>query len=858
MKKIVIGNLAHVDAGKTTLSEAMLFVSGKLKHLGRVDHHNAFLDYESLERKRKITIFSKQAVFTWNDTQITLLDTPGHIDFSSEMERVLQVLDVAVLIISGTEGVQPHTKTIWQLLNHYRLPTMVFINKMDMPQTCQKQIMEDIQSQLDERCINFMQPTDILDEDISLCDDTLLESYLEKGGFDLKTKVQAFQQRIFFPCFFGSALKNEAVDSLLSALTTYYQPENENQHFHGRIFKITHDLQGTRLTHLKVLSGVLKVKDQLFEDEKVNQIRIYNGEKYECVQEAEAGSIVAIKGIKSLHAGDVVGLEGKIYTPVLSSCMEYALILPTGIDPIEVMPNFILLSEEDPTLHVRYDHQRNQICMQLMGEIQIEVLKQTILERFGLDVTFAQGKVLYKETIAKAVLGVGHYEPLRHYAEVQLLLEPLTRGSGLVFETTCPEDVLSKRWQNLILTHLQEKEHLGVLVGAPITDMKITLLTGKAHLKHTEGGDFRQATYRAVRQGLMMSKSILLEPYYHYQAQVPTTALSRFIFDMENRQGTYEIMKNDETFTYLSGIASVRELSGYGNELISYTKGLGKIQYELDGYQPCLQQETIVNQLAYDAQGDLENPCDSIFCSRGAGYNVSYANVYQKMHLEALWPKKEKVIEVQAAKTRKIEDDDETLSRIFERTYGISQKKWTSSSQQHKSAEKVVNPIPPKKQCIIVDGYNVIFAWKELSLLAKDNLDVARTRLMDILCNYQGYKQCLLILVFDAYKVKEHLGTIEKYGSIEVVYTKEAQTADMFIERTTREIATEYQVSVVTSDALEQTIVIGQGATRISSREFEREVAYVTSQDFKEFQEKQAKSHAFPLEDLNRYQKKEN
>lgn len=855
MKRIVIGNLAHVDAGKTTLSEAMLYVAGKIKQLGRVDHQNAYLDYETLERNRKITIFSKQAVFTWKDCYMTLLDTPGHVDFASEMERVLQVLDVAVLIISGSEGVQPHTKTIWQLLAHYRVPTMIFVNKMDMPETSKEALILNIKKELDENCLDFALEESLLHEEISLCSDSLLEKYMQSGKLTYQDIANSVMDRTVFPCFFGSALKNEGVTSLLDALVNYTPTPSRSEQFSANVFKITHDKQNTRLTYMKILSGALEVKDTVLPDEKADQLRVYSGDKYEVVPKATAGMIVAVKGFKKIYAGDVLGEGKKLTTPVLESCMDYALMLPEGIDINQALLYMKQLEEEDPMLHVNYDRKTNEIRMQLMGDIQIEVLKQTILDRFKIAVDFAHGKVLYKETIAKSVLGVGHYEPLRHYAEVQLLLEPLENGKGIVIASECSEDELSKHWQNLIIGHLKEKEHVGVLTGSSLTDVKITLLIGKAHLKHTEGGDFRQATYRAVRQGLMHAQNILLEPYYRFKAVLPATCLSRLVFDIEKMHGTYEIVDDSNLQrTIVSGEVAVSEMQGYMTTFITYTKGQGQLGYELSGYKPCLHQEKVVAEMQYDACGDLDNPCDSIFCKQGAGYNVSYDKVYQKMHLEARWPKKEIPKNNYRPQKATISTDDKTLSQIFERTYGPIQTNWKERLGHEKKPKQNRYEYQAKQRCIIVDGYNVIYAWPELASLAKVNLDVARARLIDALCNYQGYKQCLLILVFDAYLVKENPGSVEKYHNIYIVYTKEAQTADMFIERATHEMADLFDIAVVTSDALEQLIVSSQGAVRVSSREFIQDVNYVAKTYLKNFLDQQKTSHEFPLESVKKYQ----
>lgn len=848
-KNLVIGILAHVDAGKTTLSEAMLYNSGRIKQLGRVDHKNAYLDYNGQERNRGITIFSKQAIFPWKDTEFILLDTPGHTDFSSEMERTLQVLDVAILVVSGSEGVQSHTKTIWDLLERYHIPTVVFVNKMDMISSNQIAVLSSLET-LSSNFIDFSTSIEERNELISLLLDELLEYYLENGSFEKEKINSLIEQRQLFPVLFGSALKNQGVIELLDLLTDYEKEETPHQQFSGRVFKITHDENNQRLVHLKVLSGSLKVKE-VIDNQKVDQIRIYSGNKYEMVQEVQAGMVCAVKGMNDIYVGDVIGDGHTKIHPILSSCMDYRIILPDEVDAHQVYPLFKQLADEDPNLHLIYDTKTKEIRVQLMGKIQIEVLRQLILERFNLDVDFGYGKILYKETISNPILGVGHYEPLRHYAEVHVLLEPGKPGSGLQFYNQCSTEQLPKHFQNLILTHLQEKEHIGILTGSPITDLKITLVNGKAHLKHTEGGDFRQATYRAVRHGLKMAQSVLLEPYFKYDAQIPNETLSRFIFNMDEMHGTYEIDHSDGQMTYIKGEAPVSTMQDYAQELLSYTKGLGKMNYQLSGYRPCHNQEEVIGRIGYDDLADLENPSSSVFCSHGAGFVVPAIEVYDHMHLETNFFKKEEKYEpsfIKREQPNSYSDDD--LMRIFESTYGKVERKTIDQFGYRKKEKTEDKKVQIKPECLLVDGYNLIHAWPELSELARDNLDVARSRLIDILTNYQGYKQCLLILVFDAYKVKENLGVIEKYHNIYIVYTKEAQTADMFIERTTHQMSHQYQISVVTSDALEQIIVMAKGASRISSREFVKEVEYITSTKMKEYLEKREKSHHFPLEQL--------
>lgn len=858
MHKLVIGHLAHVDAGKTTLSEAMLYLSGYLKQLGRVDHQDAFLDFDGQERQRGITIFSKQAVFKWQDVDITLLDTPGHVDFSSEMERTLSILDAAVLIISSSDGVQTHTKTIWKLLQYYHVPTFIFVNKMDMPGADQAVLLKNIQTQLDDRCFDFSQEKSILDEEIALNSEHLLDLYLTNQHLNDEDIAWQIKQRQVFPCFFGSALKLEGVDRLLDGIKTFVLPNQRSDDFCAQAYKITYDDKQQRWTHLKLMGGSLAVK-QLIENEKIEEIRVYSGNRYEQKQSVESGDVCAVRGLQNIHAGDILGhSENARQEPLLSSCMAYRVLLPAEIDAHQFYPLLKQLFDEDPSLHISYDTKLNEIQVRLMGDIQIEVLTEQIANRFGVHVGFGHGRILYKETIAQTVLGVGHYEPLRHYAEVQLLLEPAAPGSGLFFVSECKEDQLAKHWQNLILTHLKEKEHLGVLTGSPITDMKITLLNGRFHLKHTEGGDFRQATYRAVRQGLKMAKSILLEPYYQFEAELPNNCVSRFIYNMEERQGTYEITGNNEQTTYLKGQAPIRKLQGYYQEILAYTKGKGKFSYTQGEYLPCLDQDEIVAQIGYDSETDLENPTGSVFCSHGAGYTVSYDEVYNKMHLDMAWQKEEDTISMPTRKpvTQKVSDED--LTAIFERTYGpIERKTIDQFGYRKKNTNEEVTTRKPQAECLLVDGYNVIFSWPELAHLAKVNLDAARGRLIDLLCNYQGYKQSLLILVFDAYLVKDNLGTIEKYHNIYIVYTKEAQTADMFIERTTHQMAKDFHIAVVTSDALEQIIVSGQGARRISSREFEIEVEHTTKTKLADFLARQKNNRFFPLEDVKDYKKED-
>lgn len=850
MKKIVLGILAHVDAGKTTLTESMLYLSKTIRHLGRVDHGDAFLDYNSQERDRGITIFSKQAIFNWNDCQITLIDTPGHVDFSTEMERTLQVLDYAILVISGIDGIQNHSETIWKLLKHYHVPTFIFINKMDSIYANKDKLLNDLKDQFDENCFDFENLDENFYETIALNNEKLLDYYLEHQTLTKEMIIDEIYQRNLFPCFFGSALKIEGIDTFLNEFTNYVKEKQYPKQFQARVFKITHDKQGNKLTHLKITGGSLKVKEQVG-NEKVDQIRIYSGDKYQLVNEVYAGDICAIKGFKNFEISQGLGNESTVNTPILSPYMDYRIILPENCNQHEALEKLLLLSKEDPQLHINYNNQSKEIHVELMGEIQVEILKNIISERFNLDVEFDHGNIIYKETILEPVEGVGHFEPLRHYAEVHLLLEPDKPGSGLEFAVDCKENVLATSYQRLVLSHLKEKEHIGVLTGSLITDMKITLISGRAHLKHTEGGDFREATYRALRQGLKATKSILLEPYFKFSLEIPVEYLSRAIYDIETMNGTFKLSKEQDEMAYLTGKAPVSKMQNYQSEVISYTKGKGRITLQIDGYYPCTNQEEIISKINYDSESDLENPTGSVFCSHGAGFNVKWDEVENYMHIPYQFKPKNENKEKKLEKTT-YSNEDEELENIFIRTYGPIKQHQTSTP-----AKKIISNTTYKymPECLLVDGYNIIHSWPELKELAKDNLDAARTRLIDIMCNYQGYKKCILILVFDAYKVKNNLGSSYKYHNIYIVYTKEAQTADMYIERTTHELASKYNITVATSDALEQLIVLGQGGKRISSRELRLEVERLDKEKLEEYRRKQAKGYNYLLEDIKNYNK---
>ena len=850
MKKIVLGILAHVDAGKTTLTESMLYLSKTIRHLGRVDHGDAFLDYNSQERDRGITIFSKQAIFNWNDCQITLIDTPGHVDFSTEMERTLQVLDYAILVISGIDGIQNHSETIWKLLKHYHVPTFIFINKMDSIYANKDKLLNDLKDQFDVNCFDFENLDENFYETIALNNEKLLDYYLEHQTLTKEMIIDEIYQRNLFPCFFGSALKIEGIDTFLNEFTNYVKEKQYPKQFQARVFKITHDKQGNKLTHLKITGGSLKVKEQVG-NEKVDQIRIYSGDKYQLVNEVYAGDICAVKGFKNFEISQGLGNESTVNTPILSPYMDYRIILPENCNQHEALEKLLLLSKEDPQLHINYNNQSKEIHVELMGEIQVEILKNIISERFNLDVEFDHGNIIYKETILEPVEGVGHFEPLRHYAEVHLLLEPGKPGSGLEFAVDCKENVLATSYQRLVLSHLKEKEHIGVLTGSLITDMKITLISGRAHLKHTEGGDFREATYRALRQGLKATKSILLEPYFKFSLEIPVEYLSRAIYDIETMNGTFKLSKEQDEMAYLTGKAPVSKMQNYQSEVISYTKGKGRITLQIDGYYPCTNQEEIISKINYDSESDLENPTGSVFCSHGAGFNVKWDEVENYMHIPYQFKPKNENKEKKIEKTT-YSNEDEELENIFIRTYGPIKQHQTSTP-----AKKIISNTTYKymPECLLVDGYNIIHSWPELKELAKDNLDAARTRLIDIMCNYQGYKKCILILVFDAYKVKNNLGSSYKYHNIYIVYTKEAQTADMYIERTTHELASKYNITVATSDALEQLIVLGQGGKRISSRELRLEVERLDKEKLEEYRRKQAKGYNYLLEDIKNYNK---
>lgn len=890
MKKLVVGILAHVDSGKTTLSEAMLYTAGKIRKLGRVDHKDAYLDTDAQERERGITIFSKQAVFTYDGMEITLLDTPGHVDFSAEMERTLQVLDYAILVINGMDGVQSHTDTLWKLLKRYEIPTFIFVNKMDMEGTDKDAVFQNIRKKLDGDCVDFSSGD--RDEQIAMADERLLDTYLDSGMVETEDIIEAILDRKIFPCFWGSALKLSGVQELLDAMNTYMVMPAYNAEFGGRIFKISRDAKGERLTYMKVTGGSLKCREQIEGTEgKVNQIRIYSGARYETVEEASAGTVCAVTGLGETSAGQGVGCEQANVFAGLEPVLSYKVSYPEDKDAVVVLRDIRQLEEEEPELHVEFAQETGEIFVKVMGQVQLQVLIQIIKDRFGYLISFGMGRIIYKETLAEPVMGVGHFEPLRHYAEVHLLMEPLEPGSGMQFDTICSEDVLDKNWQRLILTHLEEKEYRGVLTGAPITDMKITVTAGRAHQKHTEGGDFRQATYRAVRQGLMMGECRLLEPVYAFRLEIPTEMTGRAMNDITRMHGRFAQPEIEGEMSILTGTAPVATMQEYQQDVTAYTRGQGKLSCTLQGYEPCHNEDEVLAASTYDPELDLANPASSVFCAHGAGYIVDWYDVYDRMHVKedpgfALAGMEDVLRNITSEPTEADEDnrkrmarerqvagvpvyDEKELEDIFVRTYGsnsrenaaynkagfnrynkgVSEADWyvkkaaghgkskTAGAQTLSAGSKtadtgIARPGAYRKQkgekeYLLVDGYNVIFAWDDLKALAAVNIDSARDKLIDIMSNYQGYVGCELILVFDAYKVKQNPGSITKHGNIHVVYTKEAETADMYIEKTTHELGRKYKVTVASSDGLEQLIIMGQGALRMSSRGLREEVERV-------------------------------
>ena len=849
-RRFNVGILAHVDAGKTTLSEGMLYLSGSIRDMGRVDHGDAFLDTYEMERERGITIFSKQAVLSWKDIELTLLDTPGHVDFSAEMERVLQVLDYAVLVISGTDGVQGHTVTLWRLLKRYNVPVFLFINKMDREGTDRNALMAELKGRLDEGCTDIEaireNDPDRL-ESLAVCDDAMLEEYLETGSICKNTLRRTIAERKVFPCWFGSALKAEGITELLDGIREYSISPEYPEKFGAKVYKIARDPQGNRLTYLKVTGGELKVKELIPGIEgKVNQIRIYSGVRYELVQSAQAGMVCAVTGLEGTYPGQGMGEEKDSDIPVLEPVLTYRVELPEGCDVHTMLTNLRQLEEEEPELHIVWAGETQEIHIQLMGEVQTEVLQRLIKDRYGVLVEFREGRIIYKETIAGPVEGVGHFEPLRHYAEVHLLLEPGERGSGMQFSSECSEDILDRNWQRLILTHLEEKEHRGVLTGSVLTDVRITLVAGRAHQKHTEGGDFRQATYRAVRQGLMKAESVLLEPYYEFRMELPMENVGRAMTDIQRMNGTFEGPEAENDQAVLTGSAPVSEMRGYQKEFAAYTGGFGRLFCTLKGYDVCHDAENVVGEISYDPDSDIDNTADSVFCAHGAGFIVPWYQVEEYMHVESTMKDAEeqgegtdrqqaaRVVRAQAA-SRTIELTREELDAIYVRTpdpvrrnVSSAPVKVSAASEDDRWRNRDTSADRKKKtsgeEYLLVDGYNIIFAWDELRELSEIDLAAARGRLADILCNYQGYRKCTLILVFDAYKVEGNPGEVAKYHNIHIVYTKEAETADQYIEKTVRKISKHHSVTVATSDALEQVIILGQGARRMSAAGLKEEV----------------------------------
>mgnify|MGYP005835278255 CR=1 FL=1 len=880
MKKIVIGILAHVDAGKTTLSESMLYLSGKIGKLGRVDNKDAYLDTYELERARGITIFSKQAIFEIGETQITLVDTPGHVDFSAEMERTLQVLDYAILVISGADGVQGHTKTLWRLLEIYQIPVFLFINKMDQNGTDKDKLIKEMITQLDDGCIEFgLVNTDGFYDQLAMCDEIMMEAYLETGHVETEQIKKAVKERKIFPCFFGSALKLEGIEQFILGIVKYASIPRYPDEFGAKIFKISRDEQGTRLTHMKLTGGKLKVKDVLTDgiwEEKVNQIRIYSGQKFHAVNEIEAGSVFAVTGLSQTRPGEGLGTEEASDAPVLEPVLSYQIILPEGCDPRAMIPKLRQIEEEEPELHIVWDEQLQEIQAQIMGEVQIEILQSIIQSRFGVEVAFDAGRIVYKETIANVVEGVGHFEPLRHYAEVHLLLESGEPGSGLQFGVECSKDLLGKSWQRLILTHLEEKVHKGVLTGSAITDIKITLVSGRAHNKHTEGGDFREATYRAVRQGLKEAESILLEPYYAFQLELPEKMVGRAMTDIEKMHGTCEISQSNGETAVLVGSAPVITMRNYHKEVVAYTKGLGRLFCTLKGYEPCHNTEEVIVSMGYDSEQDMGNPTGSVFCTHGTSFLVNWDEVKDYMHVESFLQDKDD-LSGETAPNHGAYSEEKWLSldeidQIINKTFYANQGK-KSAWKRHKTARDsyyepgcmasseakrndqpstyITRQMEIKEEYLLVDGYNIIYAWPELKGLADENMDGARMKLLDSLCNYQGIRKCQIIVVFDAYRVQGHHEEIIDYHNIHMVYTREAQTADQYIEKFAHDNQKKYNITVATSDGLQQIIIRGAGCSLLSARELKAEIDRTSERIKQEYQVIQGRDRNYLIDALS-------
>ena len=876
-ENLILGILAHVDAGKTTMAESLLYYSGTIRMPGRVDHKDTFLDTFEMERARGITIFSKQARFIWKNRRYTLLDTPGHVDFSAEMERTLQVLDYAILVISAPDGVQGHDITLWNLLCQYQIPVFLFVNKMDMPGMKKEKVLENLHKYLDDRCIDFTNAGDRKEEicdELAMCNEELMQQYLDHQEVQLEAVKKAVWNREVFPCYFGSALRLEGVEEFMDGLHCLTQLPVYGEKFGARVYKISRDPQGNRLTHMKVTGGSLRVKGILEsgqekgKKEKADQLRLYSGTSYELAEEVEAGEICVVTGLQDSQAGMGYGAEPEGLEPMLEPVLSYQICLPEGSDAHGIFLKLCQIEEEEPQLHIVWDEHTQEISAKVMGEVQIEVLKKLIRDRYDLDIEFGPGSITYKETIAEPVEGVGHFEPLRHYAEVHLLMQPLERGSGLHFAAQCSEDVLDRNWQRLIMTHLEEKKHLGVLTGSEITDMQITLVAGKAHQKHTEGGDFRQATYRAVRQGLKMAKSVLLEPVYQFRLEIPAENVGRAMSDLTRMNGEFQPPQTDGETAILTGSAPVSLMRDYQKEVIAYSKGRGHLFCTLKGYEVCHNQEEVISQMAYDAEADLENPTGSVFCAHGAGYVVPWNKVYDYMHLDGILTKKKTTEEPEKEYTERTAvyaastgwGDDSELEEIFNRTYGNGGG-GNSGWKRRRTVETCVRTVTPsgsitqketsEEEYLLVDGYNIIFAIPQLRELAERNIDSARSKLMDLLCNYQGYKKNTLILVYDAYKVEGGIGSVEKYHNIHVVYTKEAETADQYIEKTVHEMGKKYHVTVATSDGLEQKIIWGAGASRMSAKELWEEMELIRREIRELYLERTSGSRRGLFEDLD-------
>lgn len=858
-KRTTIGILAHVDAGKTTLAEAMLYQCGAIRKAGRVDHGDAHMDTHSLERARGITIFASQAQLQLGDWRAALLDTPGHVDFSAEMERTLWVLDYAILVINGADGVQAHVRTLWKLLEQYRIPVFLFVNKMDQQGTDRAALLAELKSALDERCVDFTADRDPADirEDAAVADEAALERFLETGELKENDIARQIRQRKLFPCYFGSALKNQGVREFMESLGCYMEQTDYPEEFGARIYKIGRDAQGNRLSFLKVTGGSLKVKQLLKGEtdgegweEKADQIRLYFGDSFETVQEVPAGTVCAVTGLSGTRAGEGLGMEERGPHPTLEPVLTYQLLPPESCNIHELLRKLRCLEEELPELHVVWREEFSEIHVRVMGEVQIEILKSLMQERFGIPVEFGAGSIVYKETIENTVEGVGHFEPMRHYAEVHLILEPGEPGSGLVFESCCSEDELDRNWQRLILTHLAERSHPGVLTGAEITDMKISLAAGRAHAKHTEGGDFRQATYRAVRQGLMQAKSVLLEPFYEFRLSVPADRLGRAMTDIQKMSGTFSEPESENGQMILKGSAPVSRMQGYGAEVTAYTRGLGHLSCALKGYGPCADAQEVMAAIAYDPDADILNPTGSVFCAHGAGFYVPWNQVFSYMHLDSVLRPGKTPAETGMETARRSQSalgavDPKELDEIFERTYGpirrdrqgVGRVERSFRKEPEDTGRREIKFRKKEKEYLLVDGYNIIFAWEDLKALSEINLEAARGKLMDILSNLQGALGCTLILVFDAYRVEGGTREIFRYHNIHVVYTKEAETADQYIEKTVHELGRKYQVTVATSDGLEQVIIMGQGANRLSASGL-KELVEVTGSEVREALEK--------------------